>query len=234
MQFETLEQATAALEGTKDTPFNGRRLTVEYVAPNAPRPPPKHPVEPPRHRDAYGGRPSHRDYDAYGPPRGVYAPHVRAVRDDYVPRYERAAMPARRMYERDDYMVAPGRLERSRAPPMHRGYMRDEPPMRRYIEVPYEPEMYEPRRMLPRRDETFVRKSSMYEDSPTRYDAGERYEGGDRVPGRYAPRRSDYARGYRGTQNESGNRGARGSISPDRMAADSVSPRVSAGRRGDW
>jgi hypothetical protein len=225
MQFETLEQAAAALDGCKDTLFNGRRLTVEYVAPNAPRPPPKDRV-----RDPYGPPMRHDPCDGY-------APYSRSPMREDAPRHvERPAMSMRRGFERDaEFAYAPaGRLERSRGPPMYRAYGRDEPPPRRFMEVRYEPQVYErPRAPLVRRAETYVRgKGAHCEEPAQRYNPAERYDG--RPAPRYAHRRENEPFGVHP-------RGRYASVSPDAMRsspgpspeARRVSPAAGVGRNRD-
>ena len=145
VQYSTLEDSARALEGCKTSVFNGRLLTVEYVSPDASRPPPK---ETAHRRDSHEHPPARRDSGRDYAPRST-------PRDTYAPRYDRASPPPRRpTYDREEYAPQPGRLERSRGPPVYRAQAyparHDHPPAARYIEAPrYVPEYCEPRRASP-------------------------------------------------------------------------------------
>jgi hypothetical protein len=212
LQYESLEEAQRALDGSKESRFNGRKLTVEYCAPNGPKTAPREPAR----------RPHPFDYPATG----------RYYHDDYAPlrlreaypmRFDRDSFPPpRRLYDADDYY--PGRLERFRGAPNPRAY-RDVP--RRWYEPRHEPNMYE-RRLPFRRDETYERAPravEMQDEQPVhRVDPEERYNPGKTQRGHFESpgperkmARTDCGRGGHSARNIDLN--LPGNISPDRLPA---------------
>lgn len=151
MQFETLQQANAALEGCKDTMFNGRRLTVEYVAPDAPRPVPK----------------EQRMHD--GPMRHAHVPDPRAMHMHPMcaPHDARMMMPPmRRPYDRGSY--PPGRLERSRPPPSYRPYLHPDAP---YLNTHHDKDRYDHARSAPKK-----RRIGLSDEGAREVDPEERFD----------------------------------------------------------
>ena len=154
VQYEHLEDAERAIDGTKEATFNGRKLTVEYCAPQAPAAAPRD-AGPPPSRER---RPL--DYPFRAPPeRGggglyddVYGPRMREAYP--APCYGREPPPPRRFYEREAVPYPAGRLEREYGPPPPHAcsYFRREP-RDFYYDPRYEEAAYFERRVPPPRYE---------------------------------------------------------------------------------